>query len=393
MDIKLKEGQFILDEFGNKYITEGDEVLVGMLLTERVKNLSDALGVFELKSVPDEKTLKDLYRALSIKNHPDKGGSVEDMQDVNAAYELLKKNVGGGSSGKIDWNEIDRQWKERNARELANMQAMFDDEFNIEELVSYLQQFTQDELQYTIVDNSKQLKDYKSSMMWFRIHVEVFNVDRTTVFMVEYGLTYNYNTGGGLTSSDMDEKDILYNVSITANIYHDKRKEKVSQSDYRYGVGRTSFADYDLVFPSKKLQKIFSGGSKKAFKKADMLLGLKREADAEFSDDNIYFYLFGKRSETKTYISMSRTTIMRQGFYSLHNIWAISPRTRKLQSNPIAPYFISFEETQENLEKVINLLKEIKDEIRKRKWDEIEDSDELVKFIYKLAPEYFPKSY
>ena len=38
----------------------------------------------------DKGELKSVYRHLVLKNHPDKGGSTEDMQYLNAAYDVLK---------------------------------------------------------------------------------------------------------------------------------------------------------------------------------------------------------------------------------------------------------------------------------------------------------------
>ena len=38
----------------------------------------------------DKGELKAVYRVLVLKNHPDKGGNTEDMQWLNAAYDVLK---------------------------------------------------------------------------------------------------------------------------------------------------------------------------------------------------------------------------------------------------------------------------------------------------------------
>ncbi len=38
--------------------------------------------------------LKRQYKTLAFKYHPDKGGTVEDMQRINAEYDELKKHVG-----------------------------------------------------------------------------------------------------------------------------------------------------------------------------------------------------------------------------------------------------------------------------------------------------------
>ena len=53
-------------------------------------NIIQALSILS----PEEKSdagLKAAYRAACIKHHPDKGGDVEVMKLVNAAYDFLKK--------------------------------------------------------------------------------------------------------------------------------------------------------------------------------------------------------------------------------------------------------------------------------------------------------------
>lgn len=54
--------------------------------------------------------LKDIYRKAAIKNHPDKGGDVNVMTQINLAYELLK-NSGGGSGSSIDWKTVKAETK------------------------------------------------------------------------------------------------------------------------------------------------------------------------------------------------------------------------------------------------------------------------------------------
>lgn len=50
----------------------------------------DALKLFEFQEYYTEENLRKKYLELSKKYHPDLGGSKEDMQRLNAAYELLK---------------------------------------------------------------------------------------------------------------------------------------------------------------------------------------------------------------------------------------------------------------------------------------------------------------
>jgi hypothetical protein len=46
------------------------------------------------KNVNSLEELRRQYKTLIFKHHPDKGGKTEDMQQINAEYEELKKTVG-----------------------------------------------------------------------------------------------------------------------------------------------------------------------------------------------------------------------------------------------------------------------------------------------------------
>lgn len=46
---------------------------------------------FKVGDNPDATTLKAKYRALARRHHPDRGGSLERMKAINAAYELLSQ--------------------------------------------------------------------------------------------------------------------------------------------------------------------------------------------------------------------------------------------------------------------------------------------------------------
>lgn len=76
-------------------------------LTEAEMSIIDADEVFEkysdgkirAASLLDQNELKAAYRKLAIANHPDRGGHVEVMQKINSAYEALRSDKGGLSSG------------------------------------------------------------------------------------------------------------------------------------------------------------------------------------------------------------------------------------------------------------------------------------------------------
>ena len=54
-----------------------------------MKNHYQTLGLKNFASVAD---VKSAYRKLALTHHPDRGGEIRKMQEINIAYEYLMKN-------------------------------------------------------------------------------------------------------------------------------------------------------------------------------------------------------------------------------------------------------------------------------------------------------------
>ena len=52
------------------------------------ENLYKILGLPDFASIDE---IKKAYRALAMKHHPDKGGDVERMKNINVAYQILSE--------------------------------------------------------------------------------------------------------------------------------------------------------------------------------------------------------------------------------------------------------------------------------------------------------------
>ena len=63
---------------------------------------SEAEQILGLSGRYSAAEVKSSYRKMSLKHHPDKGGSTEMMKKVNAAYEMLKKGSSSRSSLRKD---------------------------------------------------------------------------------------------------------------------------------------------------------------------------------------------------------------------------------------------------------------------------------------------------
>ena len=52
-------------------------------------NASDLYGILGINKTADENDIRKQYKRLSLQHHPDKGGSVEEFQKIQKAYEIL----------------------------------------------------------------------------------------------------------------------------------------------------------------------------------------------------------------------------------------------------------------------------------------------------------------
>lgn len=61
-----------------------------MIRKDSFEQISNALEILELPTFISSKELKDRYKLLAGKNHPDMGGDVSKMAKINSAYTLLR---------------------------------------------------------------------------------------------------------------------------------------------------------------------------------------------------------------------------------------------------------------------------------------------------------------
>jgi len=57
------------------------------------EEIERALDILDLPKLITKEDIKKQYHFLAKKNHPDLGGSVEDMEQINSAYALLMKYI------------------------------------------------------------------------------------------------------------------------------------------------------------------------------------------------------------------------------------------------------------------------------------------------------------
>ena len=108
---------------------------------------TEALKVFGIDSVADKNELKKKYRVLSMKNHPDTGGSLDKMKDITVAYDILNKGDVSRKSSKFDWEASDLKYKMAGAQIKTALLSNFQPDI----FINYFQELSGLKFHYEIV--------------------------------------------------------------------------------------------------------------------------------------------------------------------------------------------------------------------------------------------------
>lgn len=312
-------------------------------------SLKDSLTVFGLKSSYTEKELKATYRKLSSKNHPDKGGSVEVMQDINVAYEILKNNT-SVVQDKEDHKEFSKKWNEsaKSIRDdlvknvdISAYNNYFSDTFN-EPFSSKVERIYPSNSEVDKMDKTRW--NETASSVYYDItfsnknRSKVFNLD-ISVYMADVIRTSNK----GLTTSKT-----TYPMFVSTFAYIDSRKVKISSRDYTHTNKKSVFTKPATIFPKAKIN---NKKKKTIFKKASMIASLKAELQAEQSGD----YYMVKLGDNNKYLGIYRTTMMREGVWNIGGIFEQNEKKTRYVDTKEHTKFLSFMETEEFL----NILKNV----------------------------------
>ena len=114
---------------------------------------------------------------------------------------------------------------------------------------------------------------------------------------------------GGLASPGT-----TYDMGVSTFGYTNSRKVKITARDFGFSSKKSLFNTPESIFPRKKIDK--AKKKKTKFKKSDMLAALTREVKAEVSGDFYFLPL-----SDKSYLAISRMTMMRQGLWQVVGVW------------------------------------------------------------------------
>jgi hypothetical protein len=210
-------------------------------------SLNQAMSIFNLSGEFSSEKLKTAYRAISRKLHPDAGGSVEAMQQANAAHDLLKKHVGGSavSTGKpLPTKEyIDMMKKKAFLIIDEHFKKMFSQNAYKSHLEFYAKTDLVCEIKTTVRPISVEyLVTFSSADR--ETHIEVFFI---------FDLLFNRKSGS-LGTDDL----LPSNALIGNSILHNRKKIKMKQVEYEWSQSNKIMSDATIMFPKAKMKKRFT---------------------------------------------------------------------------------------------------------------------------------------
>lgn len=264
---------------------------------------SEALKLFNLDKDYTENDVLKKYKRLAIKFHPDKGGDVEKMQDLNYAKDLLLKNV------TKDYKQPESRESKKSDYEFLKKQTEklckeYFDNLNPDVFVEYFNEMFNDSFKYTVTD----FTDYS---IFYDKHVKFFNAGKTKMIDLDIWLrfddVYRSIANGNLSSPDMK-------VTYETKLFIDGKRQRVKQKTYNDYGKKEIFRDPTIIFDRKKLKAIAQGEKRKGniLKKRDFEYLFENKFGGRCNGNNIYTIPI---CNGEAYLCIDRITIMREAEY------------------------------------------------------------------------------
>lgn len=294
-----------------------------------------ALGL--MGSYTDDQ-LKAAYRKAAKENHPDRGGSTEKMQVVNSAYEVLK---GSDSPAAQAASHAQRKQKQQEEKHVVTnfVTHMFDKFFDTQ---AYLDYFSKMSGKTFTFERKIVVGDWGTASVDYKFSSE----DRTVFFdMNAYAHVFITKAlGAGIDKPELDK------MGMSTEVLIDRKKVKMTQSNYNQSETEKFMKDPKILFPEAKLKKAFAGDKKvKPLKKADYVLFVKKELEGKHLGGDDFSVDVGNGGV----VYFSRMTWMRKG------MWNISGRTGNKERWSVVSSFFEIE-THENMDLMAELVKDLK---------------------------------
>lgn len=281
------------------------------MINKNTMSYPDAAKILGVKTTDDMRVIDRAYKRASLKAHPDRGGSTEAMQKINAAYKALKDSADARATVKSSRAESEQMRK--NAEERMNayfdvVKTYFKTRFNSDAFAQYITSYTKQPTQVTHVIK----ESYYGTIVGgysFKSGDAVF----------EFKFTSRLPASNGLASPNRT----IDNISTDVYVVVGAKRHKMARREYKWGQNPETLKPEDL-FPSDKMKKIFDvknkGNIGAKFKRADYIAALTRQVHAKW-DGKKFRIPVTKQLNNGMYAVVLRSTVMGKGLYDFGGVF------------------------------------------------------------------------
>jgi len=221
-------------------------------LFEATMTLDAAMKVFGItSSFSSETDLKTSYKKLALQHHPDHGGSMDMMKNVNLAKEILAKNIGKKSDKQREFDQEKSDQEYKDLKVVVN--NIMSTSFNTGNYIKYLTDIFGKEFKAEVtVDKSG---GYFSDM---RTHLtaKFYDAAKDIVFDVLFSvdlieLKHSKGLGGA--------GNVNFSVLVSTDAYVEGKKQKIARTNWNFTGNHGIFSNPEDVFPRAKMTKLAKG--------------------------------------------------------------------------------------------------------------------------------------
>ena len=309
-------------------------------LLEAAMDMPSALAIFGIAQPPEsEEELKTLYKKLAMQNHPDRGGSTQKMQELNAARDYLKKNVGrpyfvngrasvkkSASSAHFSASTYDpkKQKEEEEKRYQIILKEMkkFFSGFDKAAYVKYFDSIFGDKFTADV-----KILDKSNSLAYGPTLKAVFATkDRETVFTLVLQTKMMMAERSLLQGTDLGGNGATFEYFVEASAFMNGKQQVVVKKRLHSKSDTSALTIPDTVFPLARMQKLATGAVRKdsPLKKRDFEAMFKSKYGAMYNKYTDWWYIdFANDADGDILcIAVKRHKVPGEAFYMIKSAFA-----------------------------------------------------------------------
>jgi curved DNA-binding protein CbpA len=323
-------------------------------LLEQKMDREEAMRILGLKPGFSTEDLNVAWKKAARENHPDRGGNLDKMKDINNAKDALQGTTQAAAK-MASYEQAKAQTEEKaEVFEKLVMDSM-KEHLDLDKFVQHFNRVFSSE-HFKVVKSqwwdSFKSKNYSNRNNIFTVHFEAEFANETRTIVLDMSISANYHEL--FNTRALAGPEAFVSMFIMSDILYNRKKVKLTQSNYKRMDTSNVLSDPEVLFPAKKLKSQATKSTGRALSKRDVLLTLEKELGAGFNGE----WAFVPIGDFE--IAMWRAVFSFRGeraaTWSIHSVRGPKPKREKFQVK-----HTSYSEDAETMTWFLNHLRRLKD--------------------------------